>query len=128
VQEERDDWTLQDDIDMPIGLGNDEILDNEEDDFGKSDDSYLSVEEDVAYDYTWEEDASQEQQHDIWPLEMLHAPSSSRKRRCKRKAPCGQRSMTSVTSRSQMKKRVTVLIQVSSGRSYVRCSAVTKKP
>jgi hypothetical protein len=85
--QEREDWILQDDIDLPIGLGNDDILDNEEDDFGTSDDYYLSAEEDDGAEYEWEEDTPYEQKQSIWPPEMLHAPSTSRKRRCKRKAP-----------------------------------------
>jgi hypothetical protein len=40
-----------DDVDIPIELGNDKILENEEDDFGKSDDSYLSAEEDDVDKY-----------------------------------------------------------------------------
>jgi hypothetical protein len=85
--QERDDWTLQDDVDLPIGLGNDDIFNYEEENFNGSDDCYLSAEEDTGDEYGWEEDTLHEKKHNNWPPEMLHAPSSLRKRRYKRKAP-----------------------------------------
>jgi hypothetical protein len=83
--QEREDWTLEDDLDIPIGVGNDDIVDYEEDRSDESDNFYLSTEDDDGNDYAWEGDDERNQQ--FWPPEMLHTPSSSRKCHCKQKAP-----------------------------------------
>jgi hypothetical protein len=64
---------LQDNADLPIGVGNNEILNYDEDNFNRSDDCYLSTEEEDGNKYGWKEDAPHEQKQNTWPPEMLHA-------------------------------------------------------
>jgi hypothetical protein len=85
--QERDYWTLEHDLDIPIGVGNDDIFDLDEDTSPTSDNSYFSAEEDDGEDYTWEGDAPYDQEQSMWPPELLHTLHTSRKRPCKQKAP-----------------------------------------
>jgi hypothetical protein len=65
---------------MPIGLPNDDIYDLSNIDGSESGEDYLStLKED-------DDDADGDGENFMWPPEVLHAPSSSRKRHCKRKA------------------------------------------
>jgi hypothetical protein len=107
--QEREDWILQDDIDLPIGLGNDDILDNEEDDFGTSDDYYLSAEEDDGAE----------------KCSMPQAPHESAVARGRPQS--GQHSMITHTSLSQMQRRVTARNHIFNCRRYVMGSATIQK-
>jgi hypothetical protein len=84
--EEQEDWLLDDDVDIEIGLGNEEIRYSQGNYSDASEETYFSTEEDSDNE-GFEEDASIEVHKNTWPPEMLHAPSSSHKHRCKRKAP-----------------------------------------
>jgi hypothetical protein len=72
-------------VDVPIGIGNDDIRDYEENKSDGSEYSYFSAEEEDGD--VWEEDYPDDLNHNIWPPELLHTPTTSHKRRCKCKAP-----------------------------------------
>jgi hypothetical protein len=48
---------LEHNLDISIGVDNDNILNYEEDKFDESDNSYLSVEEEDGKDYVWKGEA-----------------------------------------------------------------------
>jgi hypothetical protein len=81
---EEEDWLLHGDVDIAIGAGNDHIWDSQQHDSNATEDDYFSTADDDSDGYGWEEDADEQS---FWPPEVLHAPSNSHKRRCKRKAP-----------------------------------------
>jgi hypothetical protein len=81
-----EDWTLENDINVPIGSGNEDIRYLEELSDG-SEGSYFSADDDDSDEYGWGEEFPDNSMQPMWPPEMLHAPATSRKRRYKRKAP-----------------------------------------
>jgi hypothetical protein len=85
--EEHDDeeWTFENDIDVPIGSGNEDIRYFEELSDG-SEGGYFSADDDYN-EYSWGAEFPDDNTQPMWPLEMLYTPATSRKRRCKQKAP-----------------------------------------
>jgi hypothetical protein len=79
-----EDWLLHGDIDVAIGVGNDDIRNSQQHDSDATESYYYSIVDKDSNGYEWEDDA---EERIVWPLEMLHAPSSSSKWPCKRKAP-----------------------------------------
>jgi hypothetical protein len=80
-----EDWTLENDIDVPIGIGNEDIRYFEEELSDGSEGGYFSADDEDGDEYGLGEDFPDDDTQILWPPEMLHAPMTSRKRRCRRR-------------------------------------------
>jgi hypothetical protein len=81
-----EEWTLENDVDFPIGTGNEDICYFEELS-NESEGGYFSANDGDGDEYAWKDGFSNDTTHIQWPPEMLHAPTTSHKRPCKWKAP-----------------------------------------